>query len=258
MRNPESVVEQIVALWKDHFQGDLNPQINQKIADQMGVFDHLRQSNLQTVVFSFEDLSILYINEAAADFFESDIEQIKKEGAPYIISCFDPAQLKFATWAAEKSAKDMAESSPSDIINSYTCFSNWIINTRNGKRKRGFFRIFPIQVNNRGLPRIGMYLIHDIMPFLHDQNWWYRISLGVNRFQYYHSEEKKLMNKDLLSEREKEILREIAAGLSSKELGEKLNLSSHTVDNHRRRMLAKTGAVDTSALIHVAKLTGFI
>jgi len=258
MRNPNSVVDYIVGIWNENFKGETNTEVLQKTIEQVGIFDQLRQSNIQTVVFSFEDLSILYINQAAGDFFDAKPEEIKQGGAAYIISCFDPVQLEFATWSAEQNAMDMAKFPHEDVLNSYTCFANWIINTRKGNRKRGFFRIFPIQLNNRGLPMIGMYLIHDLMPFMHNQSWWYRSCVGNKVFMHYHSEGNKLLHKDILSDREKVILRGLAAGFSSKEIGEKLNISSHTVDNHRRKMLSKTGALDTSSLLHVAKLTGFI
>jgi len=258
MRSPESVVNHIVEVWNKNFKGDTNPENHRNMVNQLEILNRLQQSNLQIVVFSFTDLSILYINQAASDFFETSIKDMENEGAAFIISCFDKEQLLFATEAAQQSAGEVAKSSPEDVLNSYTCYANWIIYTKSGKRKRAFFRIFPIQLNNRGLPETGMYLIHDVTPFLHDGSWWYRSSVGAKKFIHYHSNEKKLHKKDILSDREKMILREISEGLSSKELGEKLHLSSHTIDNHRRRMLAKTGAIDTSALIHLAKLTGLI
>ncbi|HSK12442.1 MAG TPA: PAS and helix-turn-helix domain-containing protein [Phnomibacter sp.] len=220
--------------------------------------NHLRQSNLLTVVFSFQDLSILHINQAAAAFFGGTVDEIKHAGAPYIISCFDEEQLKFATMAAEVNAREMNRYRPEQILNSYACYANWIIHNKKGKTYRALFRIFPIQLNNNGLPLLGMYLIHDVMPFLRDTGWWYRSTTDDRHFYHYHSHEKKIQKKDLLSEREKTILRELATGLSSKELAEKIHVSSHTIDNHRRRMLAKTGSVDTSALIHVAKLSGIL
>lgn len=258
MKSPETVVDHIVKIWNENFKGESEPEKYREMTDQLVIFDRLHQSNLQTVVFSFTDLSILYINQAATDFFETSAEEMAQAGAAYIISCFDKEQLQFATYSAELSARDLARSPPEDVLNSYTCYANWIINTRNGKTKRAFFRIFPIQLNDKGLPEIGMYLIYDVMPFLNGHTWWYRSSVGGTRFMHYHSDEKKLLRKDLLTEREKIVLRELSAGKSSKELGEKLHISNHTVDNHRRRMLAKTGAIDTSALIHIAKLTGII
>ncbi|MCX7862259.1 MAG: helix-turn-helix transcriptional regulator [Bacteroidales bacterium] len=56
------------------------------------------------------------------------------------------------------------------------------------------------------------------------------------------NEQKSNVNtKQILSEREKEILKYLAKGLSVKEIGEKLFLSPHTVLSHRKNISAKTG-----------------
>jgi DNA-binding CsgD family transcriptional regulator/tetratricopeptide (TPR) repeat protein len=49
---------------------------------------------------------------------------------------------------------------------------------------------------------------------------------------------------DDLSWREVEILRLVAAGLSNREIGQKLSISGHTVANHVRSILRKTGAAN--------------
>ncbi|WP_439481610.1 LuxR C-terminal-related transcriptional regulator [Cyclobacterium plantarum] len=45
-------------------------------------------------------------------------------------------------------------------------------------------------------------------------------------------------------------------GERSKEIAKKLNLSSHTVDTHRRNMLHKTQSKNTPELIRFAYLSG--
>ena len=49
---------------------------------------------------------------------------------------------------------------------------------------------------------------------------------------------------DELSWREVDILRLVAAGLSNREIGEELCISGHTVANHVRSILRKTGAAN--------------
>lgn len=258
MREPKEVAAQIVTLWKEHFRNPSNHEGLLTFNTQSGLFDQIKQGNLLTVVFSFADLSILHINEAAANYFGGTVDEIIKAGAPFIISCFDKEQLKFATFAAEVSAKNSGKLPKNALVNSYVCYGNWIINNKNGISNRAIFRIFPIVMNDFGFPLIGMYLINDIKPFLRADTWWYRSTIDYNNFSYYHSDEKKLVDKDLLSDREKTILKYLSEGLSSKEIAMVLHLSNHTVDNHRRKMLAKTGAIDSSALIHVAKLSGIL
>lgn len=54
-----------------------------------------------------------------------------------------------------------------------------------------------------------------------------------------------------LSQRELEIVRFCQEGLSSKMIAEKLNLSIHTVKNHKRNCMEKTKTHNISELIHV-------
>lgn len=56
-------------------------------------------------------------------------------------------------------------------------------------------------------------------------------------------------NEDLLTPREKEVLQLICKQFSSIEIGEKLFLSSRTVEGHRNNLLTKTGSRNTAGLV---------
>lgn len=61
-----------------------------------------------------------------------------------------------------------------------------------------------------------------------------------------------------LTHREKTVLRYIAQGLSSKEIAHKLNLSLHTVVNHRSNLMKKTGLRRVAQLSLYAANAGLI
>ncbi len=61
-----------------------------------------------------------------------------------------------------------------------------------------------------------------------------------------------------LTEREQEITRYLAAGLSSREIGRKLNITAKTVDNHRTNILNKLGLHSTLQLVRYAARLGLI
>lgn len=61
----------------------------------------------------------------------------------------------------------------------------------------------------------------------------------------------------VLSKKETEVLKYIAAGKSSKEIAEKLGLSIRTVSNHRANMLKKTMLNNTAELVRMASTEGF-
>jgi len=61
-----------------------------------------------------------------------------------------------------------------------------------------------------------------------------------------------------LNVREIEIIREMSFGLSSQDIGDKLFISKHTVDTHRRSILDKSNCQNTAQLISFAIKSGLI
>jgi DNA-binding NarL/FixJ family response regulator len=62
----------------------------------------------------------------------------------------------------------------------------------------------------------------------------------------------------LISERENEIITLIAEGYTNNEIAEKLFLSPHTVNTHRKNILAKLGANNTAAIVMYAVKTQLV
>lgn len=64
------------------------------------------------------------------------------------------------------------------------------------------------------------------------------------------------MNKSatILSEREVEVLNLISFGHSNHEIACKLHLSIHTVNNHRKNMLARSRCANTAELVRLAMM----
>lgn len=63
---------------------------------------------------------------------------------------------------------------------------------------------------------------------------------------------------DTLTARERQILRLLADGNTSKEIAQQLELSVNTIDNHRARILSKLGVHNTAAAIRLASRQGII
>jgi len=74
-------------------------------------------------------------------------------------------------------------------------------------------------------------------------------------------ENKRLKNKlalNLLTRREKEIIKLISNGLSSKKIAEELELSFYTVETHRKNILHKIELKNTAELIRFASESGLV
>ena len=63
---------------------------------------------------------------------------------------------------------------------------------------------------------------------------------------------------DLLTDREREILNLVAAGHSNREIAQLLNISEHTVHNHRARLMEKLGVHNRLELLKYALRQGIV
>lgn len=65
-------------------------------------------------------------------------------------------------------------------------------------------------------------------------------------------------NSTEVSEREQEVLNALFTGLSTREIGEKLFISHHTVESHRKKLIQKFNARNSIHLIYLALKKGFL
>jgi len=63
---------------------------------------------------------------------------------------------------------------------------------------------------------------------------------------------------DILTEREIEVLRRVAAGTSNKIVADQLNLTEATVKAHMKNILSKLGANDRTHAVTIALKRGFL
>lgn len=62
----------------------------------------------------------------------------------------------------------------------------------------------------------------------------------------------------ILTRREKEVLEQIAEGMTNQEIAEKLFISATTVDTHRKNLMLKFQAKNVAALINLASKAGLV
>lgn len=109
-----------------------------------------------------------------------------------------------------------------------------------------------IEVDENNYPRVTMSLVTDITP-THSGS--FKPKLAI--FNPYTHEQLYFKSKDMetelsLTARELEVLKCLCLGLSSKQIADKLFISRHTVDGHRRTLLEKTGLTNTTEMVSFA------
>ena len=91
--------------------------------------------------------------------------------------------------------------------------------------------------------------IHSVM----DGKMYLSVDVNMNT-----QEKKDLKNQPILTRREKEILVLIADGFTNPQIAEKLFISLHTVDTHRKNLLSKFEINNSASLIKLATKYGMI
>lgn len=100
-----------------------------------------------------------------------------------------------------------------------------------------------------------LYSVHNVTHLLKDDFFWIRICTPPNTcLKSYIYPMQNFTSADLISIREKDILRLLAQGKNNQEIAQQLFLSPNTVNNHRQRILNKIGARDTTALIQLNQI----
>lgn len=118
-----------------------------------------------------------------------------------------------------------------------------------------FIKIKVLAYTEKGLPALGLHLGEDIGHLVKGSPMWCRCVYDENNFvRFFTFDQPKEYLDDMVSGRELEVLKMIADNKDSKEIGQQLGISKDTVLKHRKNMLLKIGAKDSTALVHICKL----
>ena len=120
-------------------------------------------------------------------------------------------------------------------------------------------QIVPVETDKNGYPFLFLSYIRDIshlkktmsasMVFTTPQ---------VCKLWNYDADKRGLEVVMPLTMQEKKIVQLLSEGKASRYIADELSLSPHTVDTHRRRLLAKTNCLDTTALSAYFQLIGLL
>lgn len=131
------------------------------------------------------------------------------------------------------------------------------LKTSNGEYRDLLFQMYMMYAE---VPHPTVYAFQvntDITDMIADQKGYhYYVGNDISFFRY--PDKELLLVGNVFSKREFEIIKGIAQGLESQEIAEKLFISVHTVNTHRRNLLNKTGKRNTHELVHELQEKGVI
>jgi len=221
---------------------------------------NLLPSNQMPVIYRIQDFQPLYVGKSVEKILGYSQEEFLSwpEGAFMKIGAYNqptyfPNALKWKNIFAESSPH---RHEPANII-SHACGVNYLC--KDGSTCRFIIRQAFVTGKNFILPEFDLVYFEDVTHMLKGDDYWLLFESSQDASDSY----SKFFTKESsdnypITIREKEILSLIANGKTSKELAAELNISPDTVSQHRKNMIRKMMARDTSTLIQICKICGII
>ncbi len=130
---------------------------------------------------------------------------------------------------------------------------------KNGSYIHILQQIVPVDTDNSGQPFLFLSYGHNITHLKkpHSSSLIFTTPEKTYLWKYSFAE-KKLEKITPFTETEQHVLQWLSKGKHTKEIAEQMDVSPHTIDTHRRNLLAKTSCLDTTALVAYCKMVGIL
>jgi DNA-binding CsgD family transcriptional regulator len=254
--------------------GDFNFTYSDYLQKANYIKESIDKKNIEDILSNFKQLSSLSSNAPyspiyfAIDyvkrkylFFSNSLGNYKSEeiiegGLDFMIPLMHPDFFKIYNEKIFPATISLLRTIPQPEHSDYIFSCNHKIINANKQCTDFYQRYTYVTSEDTGLPSICIGMAIDISHFRLDN----RITLSLEKANKETGitdvMEKRIfypVREDFLfTNQEKIILQYIAEGLTSKLIGEKLNISSKTVSSHRENMLRKTKVINVAQLISFA------
>ena len=201
----------------------------------------------QKKYISISDNTQSVLNYAPQEFMEG--------GIGFLLQIYQPDDFRIYNEKVFSLNADFLKSIQQPLHKNYVFSYNYRVRNADKKLVPVYQRSTYITSKETGLPLYNIGVVTDISLFKKDtlmlhtieeySNLDRRNSKKIIEHNYFYP----YLEDALLTKREIEILKRIADGLGSEEIGKKLFISVNTVINHRKNMLQKTNTKNVAELI---------
>ena len=247
---------QIKELYKTIFESYDKPSLETHIKKIIELDTYLPYSSTFFCITNTQELKFEYISKNFNSCLGIDTKLLNMQGMRYFWSRIHPDDVE--AWLS--ALNQLMEFTLKDIPENKRKRMNYTWNYRFKNSKDEYVNIIqnttPLAFDSDMKPIIGLahYTVTNSnikmqitasAKLLNDNNEY--------ETKYFNNFSQKLL-KDGISNRERDVIRLLILNQSSKQISEKLNISSHTVDTHRRNILKKLNISSTGELIGMLKI----
>lgn len=250
------VLNDIKHTYKDIFNSFDNPSLEKHIEKIIELDAYWPYSSTFFCVTNTQDLTFEYISKNMTTCLGLDKNNLIKKGMRYFWSRIHPDDIQIWLKALNDLMDFTLDKIPEHLRHRMTYTWNYRFKNAKGIYVNIIQNTTPLEFDSQMKPIIGLahYTVLeskielDITATAKLLN-----SNNVYETKYFNNFSKKLLTEGV-SNRERDVIRLLILNHSSKSIGKQLNISSHTVDTHRRNILKKLNISSTGELVAMLKI----
>ncbi|NRB82476.1 MAG: PAS domain-containing protein [Winogradskyella sp.] len=247
---------QVKDLYKTIFQSYDKPSLEAHINRIIDLDTYLPYSSTFFCVTNTQTLEFEYVSKNFKACLGLESHLLEKQGMRYFWSRIHSEDLE--KWL--KALNELMEFTLGNIKEADREKANYTWNYRFKNSDDVYVNIVqnttPLAFDTQGKPIIGLAHYTVIHPDIKmDISASAKLLNAKNEYEtiYFNNFSQKLLSEGI-SNRERDVIRLLLLNNTSKEISEKLSISSHTVDTHRRNILKKLNISSTGELIGMLKI----
>lgn len=195
-----------------------------------------------------------YISDNITQLFGYGVVEFKNFDSNTVVQLVHPEDIQYVI-KAEMAFLNLCLSVKPDERKRLRSSLDYRFKCKDGKFVHILQQKIILELTPEGNPALVMAMISDV-SFMKKNSCSFSISLFQNNKDWRDVTPEEFRTENNLSKREHEILKMLIKGMPSKVIADKLSISFHTVNNHRKNLLQKTKCQNIAELVGYAISNG--
>lgn len=245
-------------LWQSQNFENILSDYYQQLKDNPVLNTILNASSSLTIIMDMRTSEYVYVSNNCLHILGYDAEEVKQNGLKFALSQIHQEDIGIYV-NVTKNIWEFLLSLPPLQRKHYKTSVDFRIRNKSGAFIRVMQQNTALETDNKGNITLLLMMLTDISHLKKNNEMTAAIiSTENDGYLVWDATDTHLKSQVAFSKREREIIKFLAEGFSTRQIAERLSLSEFTVSTHRRNMLEKTNVQNARALVKYAISHGML
>jgi DNA-binding CsgD family transcriptional regulator len=242
-------------------QNNVSDSIGESWKKKMEFMDEISiQNNVAVFLWNAYTNAFLFVSDKikVLSYYEPSIFTAEN-GVERLLSLIHPDHLQATLEMIQQLVINYCTDNKKPDFKNVKISLNYLFKNGMGEYLQILHRPVILEIDDNLKPRLVLNITHHVDHIKREDSIGGVIVTEDDNFIFdYNLDNKCIDPPKKISEQEMKILQLLGRGLDTKAIADKLFISPHTVDTHRRNLIKKTSCMDTTGVVAYAKLVGLI